>query len=395
MATEPVCAAGSARAGPTPELVRHTTYAIRASEIEPTEIEWLWEGFLAFGKIAVLDGDPGVGKTLLTHDLAARVSRGLPMPLRDAARPPIPVLFISCEDGLADTVVPRLIAAGADLSRVSILPALRNDRLPEIPADLQAIGREIESSKARLLIIDPLMAYLPSEVNTWKDQSVRTALAPLAKLAEETGCAVLLVRHPTKGEHVKAIHAGGGSVGIIGLARVGLLAAPDPSDPETKILAVSKCNVMQRAPSLRYRIIEGAGTTGTTSAPRIKWLGESGITADELVRTESTSLRPRDEAADFLRELLADGPIPATEVQAQSARLGIATATLGRAKKAVGATSNRREWFEGRGIDLAGSADRGWFWWIPSRQKHTEEVLGATSPSATQAPRPITTKTLE
>ena len=200
---------------------------------------------------------------------------------------------------------------------------------------------------------------------------MRRALAPLARLADETGASVLVVRHLTKGEHQKAIYAGGGSIAIIGQARVGLLVAEDPDDPATRILAVTKCNIMEGVSSIRFRIAAPSDEEPDgLGAPTIEWLEETDLAADQLVQPtlSQRSAQPRGEAADFLRELLADGPHPSNSVSEEAERQGIAVATLNRAKREIGVESRHRSWLAGRGIPLA-DEDALWFWWIPEESE--------------------------
>ena len=200
---------------------------VRASEVVPETMTWLWEGYIPAGKITLVDGDPGEGKSTLTLDIAARVSRGGPMPDRSAGGSGT-VLIMSAEDGVADTIVPRLSAAGANLRRVHILTEVRGvsddgkivTRPVELPGDLPIVERIIREHRVVLVVIDPLMAYLSGTVNSFRDQDVRRALHPLAQLAETTGATFVVVRHLNKSAGGKAMYRGGGSIGIGGAARV-------------------------------------------------------------------------------------------------------------------------------------------------------------------------------
>src|ERR687890_334782 len=220
------------------------------SEVEPEQVEWLWPGRLPLGKLSVLDGDPGLGKSVLTLDVAARVSAGLELP--DGQRcEPAGVVLLSAEDGLADTVRPRLDAAGADTQRVvalSSVPDGKTERSLSIPEDLPALERAIRRVEASLVVVDPVMAFLSGNTNSHKDQDVRRALAPLAKLAERTGAAILIVRHLNKASGGETTHRGGGSIGIIGAARSGLVVAEDPEDPEWRGLFAHKNKPPTAAP---------------------------------------------------------------------------------------------------------------------------------------------------
>jgi RecA-family ATPase len=218
-----------------------------ARDIEPEHVTWVWPGRLAAGKVSVFDGDPGLGKSTQTLDIAARISRGALLPGCATPSKGQGVVILSAEDGAADTIVPRLRAAAANLDRVFILQGVRsqdgNEDAVTLPGHLSVVEQAITDVDAALLIVDPLMAYLGADTNAHRDQDVRRALAPLAAMLERTSCAGLLIRHLNKGQAGSALYRGGGSIGIIGAARFGLLVARDPDDDEARILAPTKCNI--------------------------------------------------------------------------------------------------------------------------------------------------------
>ncbi len=219
---------------------------VTLDSVRPEHISWLWPGRLPAGKLVVLDGDPGAGKSTLTLDFAARVSTGSPWPDRTPC-PAGDVLLLSAEDGLADTIRPRLDAAGADPSRVHALTEVitagddgeLRSRPPVIPGDLHLAEQVITEHGVRLAVIDVLMAYLSGEVNAHKDQDVRRALHQMSGLAERTGCCILVIRHLNKSGGPNALYRGGGSIGIVGAARAAFIAVADPEDDtgRTRVLA--------------------------------------------------------------------------------------------------------------------------------------------------------------
>src|SRR5262245_17169993 len=175
---------------------------VSLADVNAEKIDWLWAGYLAKGKIHVFDGDPGLGKSTATIDIAARVTTGKPWPDGQPGCAPAGVVLLSAEDGLGDTIRPRLDAAGADVTKVVAItgiPYIDHDtgesyeRSVTLPNDLDRIRVAIEAVGAAVLIVDPLMAYLGGDVNSHRDQDVRRALAPLAALAEEIGVAVILI----------------------------------------------------------------------------------------------------------------------------------------------------------------------------------------------------------
>jgi hypothetical protein len=296
------------------------------SDIAPCPIDWLWQPFLARGKLAVLDGDPGSGKSLLTVDLAARLSRGGPMPDgRPLARPHTTIL-LNAEDDPADTVRPRAAAAGADLARVFAAGG-PNEPLPPIPGGISDLTKLVYEFAADLLVIDPLSAFLPRSAAS-SELAARQAIGPLSGLAAETGCAVLLVRHRVGASGPNAAYRGRGSGGILGLARTGMVLARHPDDPELRVLALSKTNLGAAGGSLGFRLTPG----GT-----VEWTGAVDLSADELCgpTAAQVSRRPRERAAEFLREALATGPRPVSELEKLAMERGLNWRTVERAKEAL------------------------------------------------------------
>lgn len=228
---------------------------LRASQLEVRPVEWLWPGRVPQGGITVLAGEPGLGKSLLSVWLASRLSRG------ELAGAPATSLFLTAEDSREHTVLPRLVAAGAELEQVVFPPPPSDglERAVRLPDDVGYLGELIATSAAKLVVFDPLVAYLPAKVNTWQDQSLRGALAPLATLAQEQGTAMLLIAHLNKGRDADPLRRLGGSIGLAAAARSLLLLARDPDDPEgeigaTRVLAHAKSNLGQLETSCAYRI---------------------------------------------------------------------------------------------------------------------------------------------
>jgi hypothetical protein len=306
------------------------------SDVSPERVQWLWPRRIPLGKITILDGDPGLGKSLITLDVAARVTRNREMPdgTPGAAGG---VVLASAEDGLADTVRPRLDAAGADVTRVLDLTFTDSDRtrLLQIPNDLARLEEGIRRVGAVLVIIDPVYSFLSGAFNTDKDSQVRQALTPLAKLAERMQVAVILVRHLNKSEQTKAIYRGGGSIGFIGLARSGLLVAKSRAGEEL-VLVSTKSNLAPKPPALRYCLKSGDGEW-----PTVEWLGSSIETADELLAPVMPPPRASktQAAADFLCKQLSAGPVSSKVLEAAAAESGISTKTYQRARELAGVQS--------------------------------------------------------
>jgi len=312
----------------TPDSVPINLEIVTMDTVTPESVDWLWEHRIARGKFNLIDGDPGEGKSLLTLDLAARLSTGQLMPEQQTATyGPSKVLFLLCEDDLGDTVAPRLIAAGADRKNIVVIRTLL-----QIPRDLGVIEGQIKEVGASMLIIDPLNAYIEGKVSTHNDHEVRSALTPLVQLAARVNVAVVGVRHLNKQTGGSAKYRGGGSIAFIGLARSGLMVGIDPEDPDKRILASSKGNLSRKPSSLRFRIVENAD-----KQPFIEWLGLCDVTADQLCAPpESEETRSAlADAKEFLQEQLADGAKSADELYKLADVHKIAQRTLRRARGAL------------------------------------------------------------
>ena len=340
---------------------------VRVSSVKAERVEWEWKNRIPRGKVSVLDGDPGLGKSTLMLDLIARRSRGDSLPGDERRLPPTGAVILSAEDGIGDTIRPRLEAAGADLDRIAVLTAVRDEkgrpRLPVLPEDLDVIREAVRKMEARLLDVDPMMAFLAGRVDSHRDQDVRGALAQLADLAEGEDLAVVIIRHLNKSQGGHPIYRGGGSIGIIGAARAGLLVAPDPKDETRRILAVSKSNLGPVPPSLAYRLVAAGDTS------RIQWEGEADCSARDLLAVQSTEGEPagaRAGAEDFLRELLADGPVKAKDVRREARDAGVSDRTLDRAKAQLGVRATKA------GGRFGG--DPAWYWELPESLKDAKDA---------------------
>jgi hypothetical protein len=289
-----------------------------AADFIPTVVRWTWKDRIPAGKVTVIDGRPGVGKSCMTLDIAARVTRGREMPDGfDPAMGPRNVIIVTAEDDWADTVVPRLMAAGADLARVSRLDDLG---IPDGVPDLEKRILEVE---AALVIIDPLVAFVAAKYNLYRDQDARTALRPLADVAERTGAAVVGLRHVNKTQGAPAQDRGTGSVAIGGAARSNLIAGPDPDREGHFVLASIKNNLGRRPPSLGYSLepVDVKLSDGIAEVAVVRWEGTVDLGADDLVVGEK-----QGEAVAFLEGELADGPKPSKDLEAAAASRGLSWA---------------------------------------------------------------------
>ena len=298
---------------------------ICAADVKSEYVEWLWKPYIALGKITLFDGDPGVGKSWATCAIAAAVSRGygLPEGLGGEART---VLMLSAEDGLGDTIRPRLETLGADLSNI----ILRNKAITFDEEGLKVLEAKVAESRPSIVIIDPLFAFVGGKVNIYKDNEVRAILTPIAAMAEKYHCAFIALRHLTK-QQQKAIYAGGGSMAFLGAARSALLFGCDSDNPNVFGFVHAKSNLAPKGTAVGYKIERTEDERG-----RFNWVSECDLTAEKIIGSSDSNSRQKSrgvEAEEFLCEILKNGPQLAEEIERQAKRKAIALPTLQRAKK--------------------------------------------------------------
>jgi hypothetical protein len=321
---------------PTSTVVEERPRAILipASEIVATKVSWLWEGYIALGKLTMLVGDPGVGKSFLSLDLAARVSKGDTWPDGSTSHGGSgSVILISSEDGRADTIKPRLSAAGADVARINFFDPLDADgdqpafNLNRHISNLEyAVG---QAKDTRLIVIDPLTAF-GGGVNERSQGAVREMLQPLADMAARLGVAILLISHPNKNEGGKAAYRTTGSLAYNAVCRAVWYVVRHPEDPDRRLLLAVKNNLAKDTQGRAFRIVaEG----------RLEWEPDPvSLTVDEVLAAETRARHKTsslDEAVAYLKQALTLGPMPVHEVYKSGAKVGLSERTLDRAKKAV------------------------------------------------------------
>ena len=310
------------------------------SEVRVREVDWLWHPYIPFGKITVIQGDPGDGKTTLILNIAALLSRGLPMPESTDYSLPTSVLYQSAEDGAEDTLKPRLMSAGADCSRIAFI----DESECGLTLNDVRIENAIKATKARLLVLDPLQAYLGEGNEMNRADGVRPMLKQLAAVAERTGCAIVIVGHMNKASGSKSIYRGLGSIDITAVARSVLLVGRIKNDTPVRVMAQQKNSLAKEGTPIAFEINEDSG---------IRWIGEYDISVDELLNGESGA--PSDSGKvtvvmEKLTELLADEEVPCGRLYEMFREMDMGKRTVDRAKKALGVRSVKR-------------AD-GWYWML-------------------------------
>lgn len=332
----------------------------RAQDVIPEPIDWLWPGRIAVGKLTLLAGDPGLGKSLITIDLAARVSAGFSWPDASEPNPPGGVLMLNAEDDKADTIRPRLDAAKADVSKVSILDGVQwydTDTAEKTIATF-SLERDIKTmeeaigfvSDCRMIVIDPISAYL-GKTDSHKNADIRGLLAPLAEMASRCRVAVLCVTHLNKFTG-PAMYRAMGSLAFVAAARAAWGVVKDKNDPSRRLVLPIKCNLAPDFSGLAYCIVEVDGQ------PRLAWSPEPvNVDVDEAMAGEKDNEAgaERRDAEQWLREALEDGPVSAKDIQKYAKESGHSWSTVRRAKTRLGVESCR----EGFGN---GSA---WHWHLP------------------------------
>lgn len=305
-------------------------------EMTVEQIDWAWYPYFPLGSYCLIEGDPGTGKsTVVGGDLAARFSSGAPMPDGSANQFPggTTVLVFSGEDHPAATILPRLLAAGARQDKVKICGGML-DGAEEEPFDLSAahlarLKAEIRKHGAKVVVIDPLMAFLPDGTESNSDHSVRRALGPIAKLAHDENCLILFVRHLNKGTG-KALYRGGGSIAFTGASRGAYLVAKHPDDESIRVFSTLKMNLAPEGPSLTYRVVSDA----TYSVGKVEWMGVLDMGAQEVLDGPSEG-GSRQDITDVMLNAVKDGPKTWAAVKVILAEAGLSHRTAERHRHKV------------------------------------------------------------
>ena len=297
---------------------------IRMSDVELTPVEWLWKPYLPFGKLSVLQGNPGEGKTYFAMHLAAACTNGKLLPNMERMEP-FNVIYQTAEDGLGDTVKPRLIEAGADLDRVLVI----DDSEVQLTLSDERIERAIIENNARLVIIDPIQAYLGADVDMNRANEVRPIFMRLGQVAQRTGCAILLIGHLNKAAGMQSLQRGLGSIDIAAAVRSVLFIGKLKHDPTMRILTHEKSSLAPPGASLAFSLGDEGG---------FRWVGEYDITADEMLSgIEPQRETKTQQAKDLICALLAGGKqVLSEDIDKAALERGIPGRTVRDAKRELG-----------------------------------------------------------
>ena len=301
-----------------------TVKIIRMSDVELTPVEWLWKPYLPFGKLSVLQGNPGEGKTYFAMHLAAACTNGKLLPNMERVEP-FNVIYQTAEDGLGDTVKPRLIEAGADLDRVLVI----DDSDVQLTLSDERIEKAIVENNARLVIIDPIQAYLGADVDMNRANEVRPIFMRLGQVAQRTGCAILLIGHLNKAAGMQSLQRGLGSIDIAAAVRSVMFIGKLKHDPTMRILTHEKSSLAPPGVSLAFSLGDEGG---------FRWVGEYDITADEMLSgIEPQRETKTQQAKDLICALLAEGKqVLSEDIDKAALERGIPGRTVRDAKRELG-----------------------------------------------------------
>ena len=301
---------------------------IRMSEVQSQEIEWLWYPFIPYGKLTIIQGDPGDGKTTMVLNLAAKLSKGEALDENMKVTEPVNVIYQTAEDGLADTVKPRLELAGADCERIIVID--------ESDKSLSMVDERLEEAivrtGARLLILDPIQAYLGGGMDMNRANEARDMTKKLGALAEKTKCAIILIGHMNKASGNKAAYRGMGSIDFFAVARSVLLVGRVEGEPNIRAVVQIKNNLAAFGHPKAFALSEDG----------FKWLGDYEITVDEVLGGITPKANKMEQAKQMLRELAeTQSAVLSNEIFDRANELGISKRTLENAKKELGVQTRK------------------------------------------------------
>src|SRR5215471_9859424 len=339
-----------------------------AADVKPEPVEWLWPGRVALGKLTLVAGEAGLGKSQLSIAMAGAVTTGGEWPCAEGRALLGDVVILSAEDGVADIIVPRLMEAGADRKRVHIINAVKDAsgrRGFNLSADLDLLERKIsDSDNVRLIIIDPISSYLGPKVDSHVNAAVRAVLEPVTEMAARLRVAIVAITHPPKGTGTTAINRFIGSIAFVAASRAAFMVTRDADDDTRRLFLPVKNNLAPLGKGLAFRLEQRLVADGIVGSS-VAWETETvTITADQALQAADDRGDGGGAGADaeeFLREALAGGAVGVIDLKADAKGAGLSWATIRRAKDRLGVVAKR----ESHGRDGAGR----WTWTlsIPAR----------------------------
>ena len=340
---------------------------INMDSVEVEQIEWLLYPFIPYGKVTIIQGDPGEGKTTMVLQIIAKLSRGDPIfPVMDttmktkekrsdevdsgndgldgednmqeqSSMSPVNVIYQTAEDGLGDTIKPRLLAAGADCSKVMVID---DSDQPLTMADVR-LEEAIVQTKAKMVVLDPIQGFLGANVDMHRANEIRPLMKRIAVLAEKYHCAVILIGHMNKNSNGKSSYRGLGSIDFQAAARSVLIVGRVKDEPEVRVVCHTKSSLAPEGTSIAFRLDKNNG---------FEWIGEYDISADELLNGDGRGQKSR-KAKEFLLEILANGGMTQKKIAEEAEARGIKSKTLWNAKRELEIDSVKR--------------GKQWYWMLP------------------------------
>lgn len=328
---------------------------INMESVKVEQIEWLLYPFIPFGKVTIIQGDPGEGKTTMVLQIIAKLTIGEPILLnkksqkeaqqdseenlkqevlsQDNPIQPVNVIYQTAEDGLGDTIKPRLLAAGADCSRVLVI----DDREQPLTMVDVRIEEAIMQTKARMVVLDPIQGFLGTDVDMHRANEIRPLMKRMAVLAEKYHCAIILIGHMNKNSNGKSSYRGLGSIDFQAAARSVLIVGRLKDEPETRVMCHVKSSLAPEGKSVAFRLDKETG---------FQWIGEYDISADDLLSGDARGQKSRI-AKEFLLDILADGGMAQKKIEEEASKQGIKKKTLRNAKQELEIDSVKRgnQWF--------------------------------------------------
>lgn len=318
------------------ENLNYELKLINMEDVKCENVEWLWYPFIPYGKITIIQGDPGEGKTTLVLQIIAKLTKGDAI-INGESKEPINIIYQTAEDGLSDTIKPRLVAANADCSKVLVI----DDR--ETPLTMLDVRLEkaISETGARLVVLDPIQGFLGADVDMHRANEIRPVMKHIAEIAEKYHCAVILVGHMNKNSNGKSSYRGLGSIDFQAAARSVLIVGRVKGEPEIRVVCHVKSSLAPEGKSIAFKLDKEAG---------FQWIGEYDVSADDLLAADNRGQKLK-EAKEFLKEILKSGSMTQKEISEEAENHGIKNKTLWNAKSDLKIESIK-----------IGSQ---WFWMLP------------------------------
>ena len=287
------------------------------TEVESKKVDWLWYPYIPYGKLTILQGDPGDGKTTFILSLIALLSNGEHLPFSDTKVSGISI-YQNAEDDISDTIKPRLEWHKANCKKICFI----DSKDTPLFMDNDNIEKAIRETGAKLLVLDPIQSFIGNNVDMNRANSIRPLMTKLKDTAQKTGCAIVLIGHLNKNNGGKANYRGLGSIDITAASRSVLLIGKDPDNPQNRYLVQQKNNLAPIGETFLFRLMHDG----------VRWIGKSDVTADELLGGGSKRTKT-DDVIDLILDMLEDGPCLATEIFDSTAQMGISPKTVKNAKK--------------------------------------------------------------